>query len=202
MICRRTLAKVLGVTMATGGLRGPVNAFSSPFEVSFYEDVTRESCQKLMKSLNAQHAARGKVMQFCECPTPPAIHMHVSSNGGSLHAGLVAYDYLNTLDNVHTHVEGLVASAATLLTVGGSHRTMTKHSMMLIHQPYIYVEGEWRVTDARDQLINMNKCVEALINIYNETSSLDVDDLRVLISNEQMLTARECLEYGFIDEIL
>lgn len=179
-----------------------MHAFSSPFEVSFYEDVTRDSCQKLMKSLSAQHAARGKVMLFSECPTPPAINVHVSSNGGSLHAGLVAYDYIQTLDNVHTRVEGLVASAATLLTVGGSHRTMTRHSMMLVHQPSIHVEREWRVTDTRDQLVNMNKCVEALVGIYNETTSLDADDLRVLISNEQMLTARECLDYGFIDEIL
>lgn len=201
MLSRRTFVRALGVAMAT--VRTPANAFSA-LEVQFYDDVTRASCKTLLASLNEQHANRMQMARLCDAP-PPAIDLRVSSNGGSLHAGLAAYDHiqhLRSFGDVNTHVEGLVASAATLLTVGGTHRTMTKHSMMLFHQPSISVAGEWKATDTRDQLVNMNKCVDALLDVYNATSALSMDELRTLLGNDQMLTARECLECGFVDDLV
>jgi hypothetical protein len=113
------------------------------------------------------------------------------------------YDYIKSMKiPVHTHVEGLVASAATLLTVGGKHRTMSRHSMMLFHQASLPVrEDLLPYSELRDNTVNLHKCMDALIDIYSETSKLDKDSVKQLLGNEQFLTAQECMQCGFIDEI-
>ena len=64
------------------------------------------------------------------------------------------YDLIKRIKSpVHTHVEGLAASAATLLSIAGDHRTMTKNSMMLIHQPSLTIQSQLKFEDTRDQYV-------------------------------------------------
>ena len=44
--------------------------------------------------------------------------------------------------------------------------------------------------------------MDVMIDIYLEETKLDKDDLLNLIKNEQMMTSSECMQYGFIDEII
>lgn len=187
----------------------PSHALQVGLQIKFVADVTRETCLELQTAVEERVAQRASILHHLEhaiaadVDVPPLpIHLHVSSNGGSLLSALHVYDVLRGVPNLHTHVEGLVASAATLFTVVGSHRTMTRHSMMLVHQPSTHVDGDWKYTDLRDEHVNMQKCTQALLHVYNETTTMDYSDLVTLLQNEQMLTATECLEYGFIDEIV
>lgn len=194
---------------AFGGFPVPTHGFQA-LQIKFVADVTRESCLELQTAVEERVAQRTAIMRHLEQAMdvdvlpPLPIHLHVSSNGGSLLSALHLYDVLRDVPNLHTHVEGMVASAATLFTVVGSHRTMTRHSMMLVHQPSTHLDdrGSWKYTDLRDEHINLQKCTQALLHVYNETTTMDYSDLAALIQNEQMLTATECLEYGFIDEIV
>ena len=180
----------------------PALGIDDPLRVRFYADITTESCLQLESAISNKIGDRTLWMQMCESSIVPPIHLHVNSHGGSLIEGLHAFDYLSNVENLHTHIHGLCASAATLLTIGGKHRTMTPHSLMLIHQPSLEVSGRWKFTDIEDEMVNMGKSVQQLLSIYNSTTSLSVDELKDLISNEQYLTATECLKYGFIDEII
>ena len=166
--------------------------------------MTRETCADLRAALEAREVERARLAPFeVDEATLPPLHLHVSSHGGSLFDALATYDYLHTLPALHTHVEGIVASAATLFTVVGAHRTMTRHSMMLVHQPsQPTAEGAWKAADLRDEWVNMELATAALLEVYNATTLLSIDDLTTLLHNEQMLTAAECLQYGFVDEIL
>lgn len=173
--------------------------------VGFYADVTRESCIDVVRALKQRDCERRARLSDDEDPRAlDPIHLRVSSNGGSIFAGLHAYDRIRSLANVQTHVEGLVASAATLLTVAGSHRTMSPHSLMLVHQPRTLTSpsGERTASDISEESVNMQTCVDALVDVYKETTALTESEIRELIRGEQYMTARECLRYGFIDEIL
>ena len=206
MLTRRAVAGLLSL-----GVAHPAHGFElAPLRVQFRADVTRESCVQLEEAVDARVAQRrtlmrhlrGAIASDVELPPPP-IHLHVTSGGGSLLSALYMYDYLSEVPALHTHAEGLVASAATLLTVVGAHRTMTKHSMMLVHQPSVAAaERELKFADARDEFLNLQKCTTALLGIYNATTTMEYADLVSLVQNEQFLTARECLQYGFIDEIV
>ena len=184
----------------------PAHAFEA-FRVRFYSEVSRESCLQLRSAVEERVSERAQWSALARTPleleTLPPIDLHVSSSGGSLFDALHLYDYLSTVPVLHTHAEGIVASAATLLTVVGAHRTMTKHSMMLVHQPSLPVgDSHWKMTDMRDEWKNMLTSTAALVDVYNATTLLDIDDIMSLLQNEEYLTARDCLKYGFIDEIL
>lgn len=179
-----------------------MNAYTTPLTVRFYSEITRESCLRLRDSLSEKMSERSTMMSALQLETPPPIHLHVNSRGGSLLEGLAMYDYLESVPNLHTHIDGLAASAATLLTVGGAHRTMTQNSMMLVHQPFFVVEaGEVKYSSIRDEMVNMEKCMRALLDVYNATTTATFDELVTLVSNEQMMTASECLSYGFVDKV-
>lgn len=182
----------------------PINmhAYTTPLTVRFYSEITRESCMHLRDSLSDKISERSTMMSVLQLETPPPIHLHVNSHGGSLIEGLFMYDYLEGVPNLHTHIDGMAASAATLLTVGGTHRTMTKNSVMLIHQPSFQLEaGDVKYSSIRDEMVNMEKCMRALLDVYNATTTATFDEIVTFVSNEQIMTASECLHYGFIDAI-
>ena len=178
-------------------------AYDLSFDVTFRADVNEDTCSHLKAAIKERVRERTTLLAQlgAENVAVPPIHLHVTSRGGSLIAGLQAYDYLSTVDGLHTHVDGIVASAATLLTVAGDRRYMTRHSMLLVHQPSLYLEDDMKATDLRDQTINMQKLVSNLLDIYNATTQLDIDSLTQMIQNEQILTSQEALQYGFVDEI-
>jgi len=184
----------------------PLHALGA-FGVRFYTDVTRDTCLELRTAMEEQVTERARWAALARSPIDadalPPIELSVSSHGGSLLDAFQMYDYLSHIPVLHTHVEGLVASAATLFTVVGSHRTMTRHSMMLVHQPsQPTAEGAWKADDLRDEWVNMQKSQAALVRIYGAHTLLSADEITELLQNEQMLTAVECLQYGFIDDIV
>ena len=177
-----------------------------PLQIRFCADVNRHTCIYLEDALKEQIAQRTTLMSQLgslgvDIPVLP-IHLHVASNGGSLPSALYMYDVLKEVPVLHTHVEGLVASAATLFTVCGQHRTMTRHSTMLVHQPSAYITGNVKFSELRDEYVNMQRYTKVLLDIYNETTTMSYSDFSSLIQNERYLSAEECLEFGFVDEIL
>ena len=181
---------------------------SPPFRIRFCADVTRETCLQLQDALAQAHQERQEFVSMVQAvadvtPELPAIHLHVTSDGGDLLAALNVYDHMSVLPNLHTHVEGMVASAATLLTVPGSVRSMRNHSLLLVHQPSIGAgEGARRkYADARDEYVNLEYCTRMLLEVYAAHTELTIDQLSKLLSNEQCLTARQSLHYGFVDAI-
>ena len=178
-------------------------SMSSSSDIYFYSDVDSDSCLELSKSLQMMDTKMSTLYQQLDAQKKLPIDIHIHSSGGSLTSGLYMYDLIKRIKSpVHTHVEGLAASAATLLSIAGDHRTMTKNSMMLIHQPSLTIQSQLKFEDTRDQYVNMKKYMDVMIDIYLEETKLDKDDLLNLIKNEQMMTSSECMQYGFIDEII
>lgn len=194
---RQLISRSVALTMSS--LPRITNADES---IYFYSSVTPETCLQLRQALGQFETQTIASSSYYNADVRPA-QVCVHSPGGSLLSGLYMYDYIKSMKiPVHTHVEGLVASAATLLTVGGKHRTMSRHSMMLFHQASLPIrEDLLPYSELRDNTVNLHKCMDALIDIYSETSKLDKDSVKQLLGNEQFLTAQECMQCGFIDEI-
>lgn len=163
-------------------------------DVFFYTDVSAES------SVQLQHALRDAYYD----EDASRVDLHVQSGGGSLLTGLHLYDaLLRAPKPVHTHIEGMAASSATLLTLAGAHRTITKHSVMLVHEPSLPThDGAARPADASDVAANLQRCLDALVEVYEERTGLRRRDVRALLANERYLSASDCLRYGFVDEIV
>ena len=131
---------------------------------------------------------------------PVPIHMHIHSPGGSLFAGLSVYDTIkNCKSSVHTYIDGSAASAATLISLAGTKKLMSKNSFMLIHQQHIDWTG--KLDDFIDEIENQKSITEKIKGIYLEHTSMSEETLEELLTHELWLDSERCLELGLVDSV-
>ena len=125
----------------TSGCDGTASIASVGTSLWFNGDVSHKGMHDLRVKLN--ECLRDLRIQVAtwNIPLPAHINLFISSYGGALHAGLGMIDTIRNFPvPIHTHVEGAAASAATLMSVAGAHRTCTTNSLMLVHQ---FSSGAW-----------------------------------------------------------
>ena len=132
---------------------------------------------------------------------PIPIKLHINSGGGSVFEGISAQDnILNCRVPVHTVIDGVVASAATFLSLAGTKRSMYRNAWFMIHQ---IRGGNWGTyTQLNDQKINFDQFMDQLKALYKERSNVPVDKLDEILEHDIFWDAETCLEYGLIDEII
>ena len=101
---------------------------------------------------------------------------------------------------VHTYVEGLVASAATLISICGKNRYMRKNAVMMVHQIRTFCGGTHE--NVKDEAKNLELMAEIIKRIYLENSNFEEAELDELLKRDLYLSATECLKYNLIDEII
>lgn len=175
--------------------------------IYFYADVTTSTVLSLMKILRETDARlqweiwkRNPYPYIKTVPVLP-IYLHIMSNGGELFGGLSLADQIPTIISpVHTIVEGICASAATLISMSGNKRYMLTNGFMMIHQPSTSVWGTYQALKDHAKLADM--AMEKLIQFYINHSKSDRRTIEEVLSHDTYLSASEALEYGFIDEIV
>ena len=131
---------------------------------------------------------------------PVPIHLHIHSPGGSIFAGLSAYDMIKKCKSaVYTYVDGSAASAATLMSIAGKKRFISENSFMLIHQQQLEWAG--KLDEFMDEVENQKTLTEKIRRIYLENSKMDEECLDELLAHELWLDSDNCIELGLADYI-
>jgi len=107
---------------------------------------------------------------------------------------------LRTKVPVHTYVDGFAASAATFLSVVGEKRFMSRNSYMLIHQLSSQLWGKY--SEIEDEKKNLDLMMETIKNVYREYTRVPMDKIDEILKHDLLWDAKQCLEYGLIDEII
>lgn len=159
-------------------------------EIYFYEEVSTESVLHLNAMLK-------RMEREVHCP----IVIYINSPGGCVFSGLSAMDHISSLKvPVHTVADGLCCSAATFMFLAGEKRFIKTHAHVLIHQ--ISQESEWvRFEDMKDELKNLEKLMEHVIQIYRDTTDLPESKLRRMMKRDMYLDATDCIKYKIADEL-
>lgn len=168
----------------------------------FYADVDREKTlilTKNLKSLEDDLISKRQTWKLSEI----ILHLHIQSYGGYAHAGFALYDHIKELEiPIHTYVDGVVASAATLPILAGDRRFIYRNGFMLIHQLRMEYWGTFTHEQLKDQQKNSDNLMEALKRIYLEKTKLTSKKLDELLKRDLYFNAEQCLEYGLVDEII
>ena len=130
---------------------------------------------------------------------PQPIYLHLTTNGGVIHAAFSIIDCMNSLSvPVYTVVDGFVASAGTLISVNGKKRYIGKNAYILIHE---LRSGVWgKMSYLEDEFSNFKKLQEHLTNIYVEKTSLTEKKLKNVLKKDVEWNAEEAIEFGIADE--
>lgn len=180
--------------ISLGGIRCVGN------RILFYADIATQSALELNRLLREMDIKLQDIKKFSD-GFSPVCHLHLQTNGGEIFPAFSIIDTIRTMKTpVHTHVEGLVASAGTLISTAGQKKYMTKYSYMLVHQ--LRGESYGKYQDLADDMINYNSYMNMMRSYYKEYTKIPVKKLDELLKRELCLTAKECLELGLIDEIL
>ena len=129
------------------------------------------------------------------------ITLHINSPGGSVFSAVAI---ANTLKNhkakITANIDGLAASAATIITSACDTVKMPKNALFMVHNPITFTYGNNQ--DMQKTLEMLNKVKNSIIETYLNKAKTDKETLSELMDNETWMSAEEAKEYGFIDEIL
>ena len=140
------------------------------------------------------------------------IELTINSGGGSVFDALAIYDFLkNSSYNVSVKIEGLAASAATIIALSGSNLpVMSENSFFMIHNawmPVVSMAGmnSDEIRDYKEELEKqaqlMDKINLKLAKIYANSTGLGLETVQDMMKAETWLTAEEAKEYNFISSI-
>ncbi len=165
----------------------------------FYTGVNKQSILNLNKALRKASNELTYSANLLDIPLPE-IKLHINSPGGSLLDCFASIDYIRKSKvPVHTIVEGSAASAATLISVVGQKRTITKHSFMLIHQLSSSMWGKFE--EMKDDMQNSQVFMDTIYKIYEEHTKIPKNVLKDILKRDIYFDAKTCLKYGLVDRI-
>ena len=160
--------------------------------IYFYADVAPKTILKLNHAIDSLNKP-GKMYS--------EIVIHINSYGGYVYDALSAVDRIISSETpVTTIIEGIAASAATMISICADRRQIRPNSVMLIHQLRGGTYG--KKCDIDDDYINMNKLENRLSRLYQEHTKLSKKKLKEMMSKELEYEPKECMKHGLVDEIL
>ena len=131
-----------------------------------------------------------------------SITVKINSLGGDVNHALAIHDLLaDHCATVTTQINGLCASAATIIAMAGTVRKMSKNALFLVHK---CSANPGRVNENRllEELESQRTVNQRILTIYADSCSKDVKELlEANHGNGKWITAQQALDYGFITDI-
>ena len=129
------------------------------------------------------------------------ITVWINSPGGDCIAAAQIYNLLiEHKGNVTVKIDGIAASAASVIAMAGTTVKMSPVAMLMIHNPMTIAYGN---TSEMEKAIEMLQEVkESIINAYELKTGLSRNKISKLMDNETWMDARKAVELGFADEMM
>ena len=144
--------------------------------------------------------ARGLINRIKALGNVENITLRINSIGGDVFEAQAMYSYLRSHPaNITVRVDGLAASAASLVAMAGNRIIMPTNALMMIHNPAGGVWGE--AEDMRDTAEILDKIRDTIANVYIARTGLEREKVVSMMDSETWLTATEAHELKFCDEV-
>lgn len=128
------------------------------------------------------------------------IAVRINSPGGDVFAAFSIFDNLRQHPaRVNVFIEGLAASAASVIAMAGDSIQMTENSFVMIHEPWGMVVGDAKTMRKQAELLD--KIHTSIVNAYSERSGQRVEQIKAWMDAETWFTAEEAKAAGFCDTI-
>ena len=106
----------------------------------------------------------------------------------------------NHKGKVTVKIDGIAASAASVVAMAGDETLIAPTALMMIHDPSTCAMGN--KADMEKAIILLDEVKESIINAYETKSHLSRNKIAKLMSDETWLNAKKAHEMGFVDGIL
>ena len=129
------------------------------------------------------------------------IDLWINSPGGDCYAAAQIYNMLMEYKgNVAVKIDGIAASAASVVAMAGSAVEISPLGMLMIHNPMTVSIGD---THEMERTITfLSEIKESIINAYEIKTGLSRAKISRLMDAETWMNAKKAVELGFADSVL
>ena len=125
----------------------------------------------------------------------------INSPGGDCIAASQIYSMLmDYKGSVTVKIDGIAASAASVIAMAGTKVLMSPTAMMMIHNPATTAFGDHNEMQKAIEMLDEVK--ESIINAYEIKTSLSRSKIAHLMESETWMNANKAIELGFADGVL
>ena len=125
----------------------------------------------------------------------------LNSPGGDVFAASQIYSMLkNHKGKVTVKIDGIAASAASVVAMAGDETLISPTGMLMIHDPMTIAYGN--KADMEQTITMLEEVKESILNAYVQKSHQSRETLSQLMSEETWMNAEKALELGLVDGIL
>ena len=107
---------------------------------------------------------------------------------------------MNYKGNVTVKIDGIAASAASVIAMAGNKVIVSPVSMIMIHNPATIAAGD--TSEMQKAIAMLDEVKESIINAYEIKTGLSRAKLSHLMDAETWMDANSAIEMGFADEIM
>jgi len=129
------------------------------------------------------------------------IVVRINSPGGDVWDGVAIYNMLKSTPNhVETVVEGVAASAASIVAMAGDEVKIYPSAQLMIHSAWTIAMGN--SSEFRDVADVLDKIDGQLAEIYASKTGTEASEFLKVMSKDNYYTAKESIELGLVDSVV
>lgn len=131
--------------------------------------------------------------------------VHINSPGGDVFAAQAIYNQLKAYTGkVTMHIDGMCASAATIIACAGDNVVMPSNTIYMIHNPKSAMLGYFDAPQLDKISASLGAVKQTIVNVYmaRVQGALSETQIRHKMDSEAWMTAEQAKDYGFVDEIV
>lgn len=129
-----------------------------------------------------------------------SISVRINSPGGDAFEGVAIHNLLRAQKKpVNVFVDGIAASAASIIAMAGDNITMGNSAMMMIHNASCACQGY--AEDMRKMADVLDKVSASVAKTYIDRAGMSAEDVKTMMDAESWLSAQDCIDKGLATAI-
>ena len=142
--------------------------------------------------------AEGIREELNDIPEEEDILVRINSPGGDVFEA-AAIQSLLSQRSYNTRIDGIAASAASYIGIGGDSVSMFEGGMLMIHDPWTMTVGD--SSEHGRQMKLLDKVADTIAKTYQRKTGGELKVIRDAMRDETWMTAEEAVEFGLVDSI-
>ena len=131
-----------------------------------------------------------------------AVTVRINSAGGDVFAAHAIHNQLAAyVGPVTVIIDGLAASAATIVAMAGDKIIMPSNALFMIHNPAIGLNDYYEADELTKVVDALAVIKSSIVAAYQKRCRVSQEELTAMMDAETWMGAAECLEKGFVDEV-
>lgn len=172
-----------------------------PINIDIKGDVVDSETGQMYKWFGMQNTNPQAIQEQLHKAGGKDIQLNISSPGGDVTAAAEIYTMLMQYGGqVNGVVQGIAASAASVIAEACGHLAISPAATMMIHRASTIVDGN--KNDLGQTANTLSKIDQTICGVYQVKTGKSTDEILDLMDKETWMTADEAVKEGFADEIL